>query len=40
MSDYKYTNVEFQNDSVKKWWRPTIDKKILKKLHEKRDLEL
>ena len=38
MSEYKYTKIEFENDSVKKWWRPKIDKKKLKHLHQKRDL--
>ena len=38
MSNYKYTNIEFKNESVKKWWKPEIDKKKLKELHEKRNL--
>ena len=37
MSEYKYLNIEFENDGVKKWWRPQIDKKKLKELHKKRN---
>ena len=37
MSEYKYSNIEFENEGVKKWWRPQIDKKKLKELHKKRN---
>ena len=37
MSDYKYKNIEFENESIKKWWRPEIDKIKLKELHKKRN---
>tara|TARA_Y100000746_G_C15392589_1_gene402877 strand:- start:51 stop:1049 length:999 start_codon:yes stop_codon:yes gene_type:complete len=38
MNKYGYNNIEFHNESVKKWWRPKIDKEILKELHKKREL--
>mgnify|MGYP001159871739 FL=1 len=37
MAKYGYKNIEFQNESVKKWWRPKIDRETLKELHKKRD---
>ena len=37
MAKYGYKNIEFQNESVKKWWRPNIDRETLKELHKKRD---
>ena len=34
MAKYEYKNIEFENDSLKKWWRPKIDRKQLKELHK------
>ena len=34
MSNYKYLNIEFQNEAVKKWWKPKIEKEKLKELRE------
>ena len=38
MSEFNYTNIEFEKEGLKKWWRPEINKNELKKLHEKKNL--
>ena len=38
MSNYKYVNIEFQNEAIKKWWKPKIEKEKLKELHQRKNL--